>query len=740
MLVGCSPSTDASGGAGANVGSAGGAGQSVGAGSGGQTGGGFSPGGAAGASSTSGTGGGVDGGPPPGSGVYVTQSGNEITIGNQFLSRTFSIANNRVQTLRIENKRNHSTAAVSPSDEFRLRLSQGTHVDGTDLTLAGSTFALASWTSTDGARGSKVLAFTLRNAGADVDVVLNAELFPDQFYMHKYLQISRPSAATLELVEVDVVRLPDAYQPYTQNAMATHGTGLNSWKPPLGQPVYVNTSALFFGVELASSVNRVNAGEVSSAYLWGRQLPTQAYTTYASVCGAAEDAQFIRKSFLEYIDSIRIRPLRLQTQYNSWFDYGTSLDKAKFATSVQTISSQLFQSRQVTPFKIFAIDDGWQNTSSFWLTNSKFDPDFASSRQQTQAVGSNLGLWLSPMGGFGSRATQVDYLKGQGYEAVQTFMCMAGTRYMDELEKRLVELTKQGIRYFKLDGIFGQLYDRDFCPFGQQHGHPYHPAFTLSRATPDDPMWDEMKIYYLTAGVERLNRIFQAMQQANPDIYILLSNGAWLSPWWLMNADAVWMINAGDGSPGATRTPQIVYRDERYHMLYVEDRVQFPLASMFNHEPQKQNADADLADFKRYLYMHASRGSAFFEWYMKPSIITTAEWDAIAANIKWVEGHFDVLRHMEFHGGDPGLSKVYGYTGWTSSRGIVSMHNPAASAQTYSFTLDRSMGLQAGSGPFTVSSPINSIGNPGPYSYGSTIEVTIPAQEVFVWEFSAALP
>jgi hypothetical protein len=744
MLVACSPGSNDGVGAGAAAGFSGQPEQ------GGASGGGGSPAGPDAGPSPTGAGGGisgmdggpsngtdVDAGPPQNGEAYVTQSGTEITIGNQFLSRTFSIANQKLQTLRIENKRNHTTAAASPSDEFRLRLSQGTHIDGTDVTLTGPMFALTSWTSKDGPRGSKVLDFALTNANAGIDVVLSAELFPDQFYMKKYLQISRRSAITLELAEVDVVKLAGGYQPYTQNSMATHGTGLDSWKPPLGQPVYVDTSGLFFGVELAASVNRANAGEISAGYLWGRELPSQTYRTHASVCGAAENAHFIRKSFLEYVDSIRIRPLGLQTQYNSWFDYGASLDKAKFATSVHTISSKLFQSRQVTPFKIFAIDDSWQNTSSFWLTNSKFDPDFASSRQEAEAVGSHLGLWLSPMGGFGSRLTQlVSYLEGAGYETVDTYMCMAGTRYMADLEKRLVELVHQGIRYFKLDGIFGQLYDRDFCPFGQQHGHPYHPAFTLDRAKPDDPKWDEMKMYYLTAGVERLDRILEAMHQANPDIYVLLSNGAWLSPWWLTHADAIWMINAGDGSPGTTRTPQIVYRDERYHMLYVEDRVQFPLASMFNHEPQKQTVDADLGDFTRYLYMHASRGSAFFEWYMKPSIITEPEWDAIAANIKWVESHFDVLRHMEFHGGDPGSNAVYGYTGWTFSKGVVSMHNPSTAAQSYSFTLDRSMGVEEGSGPFTVSSPIDAMSIPGTHAYGDKIDVTIPAQGIFVWEFS----
>jgi hypothetical protein len=68
------------------------------------------------------------------------------------------------------------------------------------------------------------------------------------------------------------------------------------------------------------------------------------------------------------------------------------------------------------------------------------------------------------------------------------------------------------------------------------------------------------------------------------------------------------------------------------------------------------------------------------------------------------------------------------------------MHNPAATSQAYTFNLDRSMGLQEGTGPFTLSSPINSISNPGPYSYGSTINVTVPAQEVFLWEFSSSAP
>ncbi|HKP97101.1 MAG TPA: hypothetical protein VJ385_15230 [Fibrobacteria bacterium] len=659
------------------------------------------------------------------------------------MSRTFSIADNRVRTLRILNKRNNATALAMPSDEFRLRLSQGAQVDSTDFILKASDFTLVSWTIKNGTSGSKTLAFTLNNAAHKLQVVMNVELSPTRFFMQKYLEITRQDPITLEFAEVDVVKLPGALQPYTLSSLTTHNAGdggtPDAWKPPLGQPLYTDPSGLFFGVEFAASVNRVNAGELSSAYLWGRDLPARTYRTYSAVCGAAKDSRYVRKSFLEYIDSIRIRPLHLQTQYNSWFEYQTSVTKAKFAASVQTISTQLFQNRGTTPFKVFTIDDGWQNSGSFWKANtSKFDADFATTRGDAQSVGSNLGLWLSPMGGFGSRATQVGYLKSQNYEAVNTMMCIAGPKYMDELQKRMLELVGQGVRYFKLDGIFGHLNDREFCPYGQQHGHPYHPNFILNRANPDDPKWDEMKIYYLTAGMEKFNAMLQALHAANPNVYVLASNGAWLSPWWLMNVDAVWMIDAGDGSRGTTRTPQIVYRDGRYYGLYVRDKAQFPQASMFNHEPEKAATDASLTDFKRYLYMQASRGSGLFEWYMKPGVITSEEWDAIAANIKWVQDNFGILRHAEYHGGDPTQGKVYGYTAWTFSDGIVSMHNPGTAPQSYSFVLDQSMGVYPGSGPFTVTSPINAVAQPGPYAYGSTINVTLPAQEIFVWKFSGS--
>ncbi len=68
-------------------------------------------------------------------------------------------------------------------------------------------------------------------------------------------------------------------------------------------------------------------------------------------------------------------------------------------------------------------------------------------------------------------------------------------------------------------------------------------------------------------------KTFQHMAEVNPEVYIVLSNGAWLSPWWLMSADSVWMINAGDSAGNASRTKQLVSRDRIYHDIWEEENV-----------------------------------------------------------------------------------------------------------------------------------------------------------------------
>ena len=48
-------------------------------------------------------------------------------------------------------------------------------------------------------------------------------------------------------------------------------------------------------------------------------------------------------------------------------------------------------------------------------------------------------------------------------------------------------------------------------------------------------------IYGREANVDAEIEMFGFLDEVNPGIYINPSSGMWLSPWWLMHVDTVWM-------------------------------------------------------------------------------------------------------------------------------------------------------------------------------------------------------
>jgi hypothetical protein len=353
---------------------------------------------------------------------------------------------------------------------------------------------------------------------------------------------------------------------------------------------------------------------------------------------------------------------------------------------------------------------------------------FKNSFTTTKAAKSNLGLWLSPGCIFGGQRA-IPKLRAAGHRSLDPWMSMADPKYMGKLQERMVELTQQGVTYFKLDGVFGHLNTRNFDV----------PGFKGSEKELNDPKYDPQKIQYLTDGSERLMQIFAAMHEANPDVYIVISNGAWLSPFWLQHIDSVWMINAGDAAGGANRTGELVYRDKVYYDLAVTENTQFPLHSIFNHEPKKTKSHETKDAFRRYLYMNMSRGTGFVELYIKPFVLKNYDWDVLAEGLHWVHDVFPTFKRARMHGGNPKSDEVYGYTAWLPERGYISIHNPSAEAKEYTIKLDRAFGLHASStkASYHLSSPIADCtqGLKKKYSYGDTLTLTLKPREICILNF-----
>ena len=665
----------------------------------------------------------------------------DYVLENAFLRRAFSTQDGVLRTVEITNKRNGVTVKPAAAPEFTLRFSAGTQRPETAFTLTAVDFRVVKGASSNGR-----LAYSLDCAARQIAVTVEYTLASDDFYLRKRIVVTSARPLTLEQIDVEALILPDAYQPYTVREITAKAPG--KWSPGLGQPLYGSKSSTFWGVEFPAADNRVIDGTLLAGYLWGRELAAgKPYASYASVMGVGDDPAFIQEAFFNYIDRVRVRPLRLQVQFNSWFDRGGGVSKENFRESVEKIHQELVRARACRPLSMYVIDDGWQDvqadwSNKVWQVNGKFDPDFASTVADVKAADAKLGLWLSPGCLFGAQR-QIPKLRAQGYEALDDWMSLAGPRYMQALEDRMVELTRQGVSFFKLDGIFGHLNVRNFELHGERYGLPSLPqlgleGFVSGDARLNDAKFDALKIYYLTAGTERLIRIFQKQAEVNPEVFLLISNGAWLSPWWLMYVDAVWMINAGDASDGSTRTAELVYRDDRYYEISQQQKAQFPLCSLFNHEPKKLNSQETKETFRKYLYLHLSRGTGFVELYIKPSKLAAYDWDVLAEGLQWAYEVFPAFQRVRMHGGNPKGGEVYGFTAWQREQGYVTVHNPADKPQAYTFKLDRAFGLLPEGGMFHVSSPIegSTRGLPEVVYYGSSLTLSLEPHEIRVLNFN----
>lgn len=674
--------------------------------------------------------------------VNCSSRNNEYVIENDYLKRTFKIENGKLFTAEIINKAADKKSYPQDREEFRLRISNGTHTEGTDIVLTSKDFEFVEEISTD---SKTSMVFLLKNKPQGLELEIHYELDNKNFHLNKYLTIRSDRPITLERIDVESISLEDIYQPYQIKQLTAQGHA--QWRPGLGQPLYASKSATFWGVEFPASYNYVEGNKGYCGYLWGREVQVgETYTSYKSVMGVGDDPDFIQDTFFDYIDQIRIRPLRLQVQYNSWFDYYGSVSKEKFGESVSVVHQKLVKDRGVSPLNAYVIDDGWQDvradwSDKSWKVNQKFDESFSTSLANARAAGSNLGLWMSPGCLFGAQPAAKRY-REQGFETIGNWMSMAGPKYMQLLEDRILELTKEGVTYFKLDGLFGHLNIREFELNGQKYGIPHMPQLGTEGLSPsdsllNDPKFDELKTYYLVAGTERLIKIFEKQHQVNPQVYVVISNGAYLSPWWLMFIDAIWMINAGDAAGGSNRTQELTYRDGVYYDTWQKEKTQFPIHSVFNHEPKKVKTGESEEAFAEYLWMNLSRGTGFIELYIKTALLSESDWDILARGLQWARESFPYFKRARMHGGNPHEQEVYGYTAWNGEGGYISFHNPSDKAQRYTVILDKRFGLIPGKNTYRIFSPLSNAQefSGKTFQYGNKLEVILGPREVKVLDF-----
>lgn len=629
-----------------------------------------------------------------------------------------------------------------------------------DLELAST-----NWAQTLSNPGSSLITFQFkpyRLNDTDWNICLLVRMDDNKHYLRKQLLISTPenqrANARIDYIDGEHLKVNAADAVWSRPNMGSGVGGMNGYLIATGQPLYIQ--GMFFGSEFPHTETSIDTDKTAHIrYFSGKSLATLQqegrlndqgqFETWQTVAGAARstEVQVIQNDFFNYINDIST-PTTFRTQYNSWYDFMLDIDETNIQSSFYEMEKG-FTSYGMPPLDSYVVDDGWNaygpwkaaNTTGFWQFNAKFPTGLTNAADLSHRFSSNFGLWLGPRGGYNYNGEFARFLEANGNGArnpATDDVITNHKRYLEKLEAFFLDnQDKYQINYWKFDGF----------------------TTTPPSAASDQYIsGGEEGMYYMTEHWERwidiLKKIRAKSESQGQNMWINLTCYVNPSPWYLQWANSVWIQNSNDiGRINTGRLRQVdqllTYRDGRYFDFVKTRQFQFPFANVYNHDPIYGKTGTNLAnqmtddEFRAYLYMMATRGTAFWELYYSYTMMNEGQkWRINAEFIRWANEHFPVLRNARLFGGNPDNAEVYGYSCWEGTEGIVSVRNPSTTARSFTYTLSRANGVQEGASGlhrttvlnFNSTTPDN---NSGTYNYGQEIQLTLQPGEIRIWHFSA---
>ncbi|MBC7186419.1 MAG: alpha-galactosidase [Calditrichaeota bacterium] len=592
-----------------------------------------------------------------------------------------------------------------------------------ELTVAARDLQLLSVTSDDPASGSKQTHLLFQHRQASLQVMLTYELPADRPYVRRRVAVCDPKR----------------HRHFLQSVWPRRGT----IEGPLalmksggfGQPaaVRIQDGAVFWGVEYPAATTLLNPEPTGSAFL---SCGHEAGEVVDSLWVASEwvvtglcPTPHAKLWFSRYVDDMRVAPLRPYLLYNSWYDVRAPeyterpedvMNEANVLRIIKDFQREMWQKRGIR-LDAFVLDDGWDVYKSDWvLRPQEFPRGLRPLSQALDTMGTQLGIWLGPIGGYSHREWRVGWMKEQGYETVGDQMCIAGSKYHALLKKRVVDFVKeQGVGYFKWDGI-------QFSCSEPGHGHP-------------------LGVYSRRAVMQAVIDLCQSVRAARPDVFLNITSGTWLSPWWLKYANTIWMQGADYGYADvpsiSRRDAAMTYRD---HVLFEDYGINdfwFPIANLMTHGIIKGNLqklggeEEPLDKFTNNALLYFARGVTMWELYISPNLLSEGEWEALAKSIAWARDRFDLLTHTAMIGGHPGKREPYGYVHFVGKRGIVAVRNPFIEPKEIAIPLDPGLGLDDKAASLVVERvyPTRYL-LPQLYAAGAEVSVPLQGYETAIFE------
>ena len=173
-------------------------------------------------------------------------------------------------------------------------------------------------------------------------------------------------------------------------------------------------------------------------------------------------------------------------------------------------------------------DDGWDDPKTLWQFHDGFPDGFTPLAKLCRQYHTQLGVWLSPFGGYGEpRKQRLKYRPPAGLRDQCHRVLAGGSQVLRGVQTGLRRHDSQ-VR----------------CESLQVRRHRHGDVGAAEAAS-------------YVRDTEAMRRLMLELRQEDPDLYINLTTGSWPSPFWLRYADSVWrqggdMGLAGESAPSSS--------------------------------------------------------------------------------------------------------------------------------------------------------------------------------------------
>jgi len=500
--------------------------------------------------------------------------------------------------------------------------------------------------------GTRQVVFHMRHEASSAELRLTYTLAENDFFARKTLAVRNPSEANrVTLYRAELERLQ------TDAALELGGQG---------QPVFV-AGRMFLGLEYPAGQDQIDQDRVCLAHFPGKPLGSDWLELKTAVIGVAGGSS-IEDAFAEYVRRIRIPP-RSWVLYNSWYDIRRPEMSNEVFIECFDAFRRLLIDRYGVRLDSFVVDDGYQDRQSIWKTDLSVVPgDFGKLADHLREHGSRFGIWMPLTAP--APYLDVDWGKAQGYEVVDSGAryCISGPKYRADLKRAIAQHVERfGLNYYK----------HDFNGFGcAAAGHGHLPE----------------SVYGFESNVDAYIETLRYARQLNPDIFLNVTGGMWLSPWWLMYADTVWRGGGDTGHEGVVpfierRDDSMTYVDGVIWDRVVKQRLQFPTSALMTHgiiygrRAMLGGKDEPLHRWADHVVAYHAPGLMMKELYITPSILSEDQWSVLGPTLAWAVAQQEVLAESKMTHGNPHAGEVYGYLHAKNGRLIWFLRNPSMNPQ-----------------------------------------------------------